>query len=137
MEPPGHRVNVEFIRQKSQRWTIKISLWCQFRAGKEFCLFSSQKIKIARINLIENKDSALLIDGLVRHRSGENVSPKSPVIAYTFHSLMPWPDKWSDRNWYLNDLALFFFNKYLSLVVVGEENFTSQSTRVLTTSQSC
>ncbi len=83
------------------------------RAGKELSFFLSQTNK-SRINLESNKKgSALLIDGLVRHRSGENVSPKSRH-AYTFHVYDSAVAIWSDKNWYL-----FVLFQYISLWSCG------------------
>ena len=47
--------------------------------------------------------SAILIDGLVFHKSGTNFSPKSRNI-YTFHMYESENAKFSDNNWY------FFLN---------------------------
>jgi hypothetical protein len=54
--------------------------------------------KIQFNSILYDKGSALLIDGLVRHRSGENVSSKSRH-AYTFHVYDSGVAKWSEKNW--------------------------------------
>jgi phytanoyl-CoA hydroxylase len=50
--------------------------------------------------------SVLLIHGLVRHRSGENKSPKSRH-AYTFHVYDSGKAKYSDQNWLVKPKLIF------------------------------
>ena len=87
-------------------------------------IYTANEIELAYDDFVPvpvKAGSALLIDGLVRHRSGENVSAKSRH-AYTFHVYDSGIAKWSEQNWQgFNDkclkvvLTLFYSNNIFRL----------------------